>query len=99
MGDGVRPRGARVALHPHAWAALLLGACVFAYLWPVLVGGRILSPAAILYTYVPWGGAIPGGARPYVNPLLLDLPVVDAPWRALARSLIREGTFPAWDPY
>jgi hypothetical protein len=85
--------------HPHAWAALALAACVFAYLWPVLVGGKILSSGALLYHYTPWTGLTPDGADRYLNGVLLDLPVIDYPLRVLARQFIHEGTFPAWNPY
>jgi hypothetical protein len=91
--------GASLATRQHSRAALLLGALVFAYLWPVLVGGKILSPIANLYGSVPWRGSAPSDLRDYFNSLLVDLPLVDYPWRFLARSLIHEGTFPAWNPY
>jgi hypothetical protein len=99
MGDAARSWGARVAARPHAFAAALLGACVLAYLWPALVGGKILSPMAALYAATPWRGSAPAGVGSYLNPLLVDLPLVDYPWRVLARSFLHEGTFPAWNPY
>jgi hypothetical protein len=83
----------------HAWAALALAACVLVYLWPVLVGGKILSPGAFLYQYVPWQSVAPPTAGRYTNGILGDLPLVDYPWRVLARQFIHEGTFPAWNPY
>jgi hypothetical protein len=85
--------------HPHLWAALLLGLVVFAYLWPVLVGGKILAPNAVLYTYVPWSGYAPPGLGDYFNPLLDDVPMAVYPWRFVTRMLLHEGTFPAWNPY
>jgi hypothetical protein len=99
MGDGPRSKGHRIGARPHVWAALLLGLCVLAYLWPVLLGGRILSPNAALYVSTPWSGLVPSDVHDYFNPLLADLPLVDHPWRVLARSLLRSGTFPAWNPY
>jgi hypothetical protein len=99
MGESSRGWGARLAARPHLSAALLLGLLVLAYLWPALVGGRILSPIADLYGVVPWQGLAPSDVHDYVNPNLADLPLVDYPWRFLARELIRSGTFPAWDPY
>ncbi len=99
MGDGARSWGTRVAARPHLAAGLLLGACVLGYLWPVLVGGKILSPLAILYSWPPWRGLAPSDVSHYYNSLLVDLPLVDYPWRVLARSFIHEGTFPAWNPY
>jgi hypothetical protein len=104
MGDAARLWGAfdgrrANAARTHLWAALLLGACVFVYLWPVLVGGRILSPNAVLYLSTPWRALAPTDLHDYLNPLLADLPVVDYPWRTLVRSLLRDGTLPAWNPY
>jgi len=83
----------------HLYAALLIGAAVFAYLWPALVGGKILSPIATLYYFSPWNLYAPGNFANYSNPLLTDLPMAIYPWRFLVRELLREGTFPAWDPY
>ncbi|MGN6188805.1 MAG: YfhO family protein [Conexibacter sp.] len=83
----------------HVYAALLLGAAVFAYLWPVLVGGKILSPNATLYGFPPWSASAPSGVHAYANAVLIDLPTAIYPWRFLVRELLREGTFPAWDPY
>jgi len=99
MGDAARSWGARLAMRPHAVAAALLGACVLAYLWPVLVGGKILSPMADLYAATPWRGLAPVGVDRYLNSLLVDLPMVDYPWRVLARRFLHDGTFPAWNPY
>lgn len=78
---------------------LLLGLFVFAWLWPALVGGKILSPIADLYGSAPWQHGIPSDVHTYVNPTLFDLPAVDYPWRWLVRSLLHEGVLPAWDPY
>jgi hypothetical protein len=87
------------ASRAHLWAALLLGLLVFAYLWPVLVGGRILSPIADLYGSVPWRSYAPADVQRYQNTALIDLPLVLHPWRLLARELIHEGVLPAWNPY
>jgi hypothetical protein len=72
---------------------------VFAYLWPVLVGGQVLSPNAVLYLSSPWRAFAPSDLHQHLNTLLVDLPLVDYPWRLLARRLLHEGTFPAWNPY
>jgi hypothetical protein len=100
MGDGGGRRGTLVAARSqHAWAALLLGGCVLAYLWPVLVGGRVLAANAVLYLWPPWAASAPGDLNSYLNPLLTDAPMANYPWRVLVRSLLHEGTFPAWNPY
>jgi len=92
-------RATRLAAHPRLTATLLLGLVVFGYLWPVLVGGKILSPIAYLYSQPPWSAVAPADLHRFYNPLLLDLPTENYPWRFLVRSLLHEGTFPAWDPY
>jgi len=61
MGRGTqtRPRGrirmpSALAAHPTLSAALLLALVVLVYLWPVLLGGRVFSPDAVLYKLPPW---------------------------------------------
>jgi hypothetical protein len=98
-GDRSRPARLRGPPRPHVWAALALALLVLAYLWPVLVGGRILSPLALLYYYAPWSNHQPPGFQQYVNQVLTDVPQADYPWLHLARELIRQGTFPAWNPH
>jgi hypothetical protein len=99
VGARRRPSAAATTARQHAWAALLLALAVFGYLWPVLVGGKILSPIADLYSQMPWQPYAPRDVGQYTNPVLWDLPSVLYPWRFLARQLIDEGTFPAWNPY
>ena len=103
MGDRGEPRRplppAGLATHAHLWAALALGLVVFGYLWPVLVGGKILSPIADLYQAQPWQSYAPADVGRFQNGLLIDLPVVQYPWRTLVRQLLHEGSFPAWNRY
>ncbi len=84
---------------PKLAAGLLFALFVLAYLWPVLVGGKMLSPLASLYGSTPWQALQPRDLADYYNPLLADVPTADYPWRFLARALIRDGTFPAWNPH
>ena len=87
-----------VGAYPNLVAALSIGAVVLAYLWPALVGGRLLAPLSSLYLYPPWRHtAVNVGG--YFNPLLTDVPMVDYPWRHLVSELLHQGTFPAWNPY
>jgi len=85
--------------HPKLSAGLLLGCFVFAYLWPALVGGRLLSPISLLDGFAPWERLTPHGAAAWSNGLLSDVPTADYPWRFLIRELLHSGTFPAWNPY
>jgi hypothetical protein len=103
MGDGgTFARGARsLTRHPHRAAAALLGLLVLAYLWPVLLGGKVLSPAALLYELRPWAGAVrpPPDLHSYLNEELVDVPTAIYPWRFFARAMLHAGTFPAWNPH
>lgn len=88
-----------LAAHPHVVAASVFAAFVLLYLWPVLVGGRILSPLTIQYGVDPWKHLVPDGAHDHFNTVLFDVPTADYPWRWLVRSLLHDGTFPAWNPH
>jgi hypothetical protein len=83
----------------HLCAALLVFVVVLVELWPALVNGQLLSPTSLLYLFVPWSAYVPLNAPISYNPLLSDVPTAVYPWAFLARSLIRHGIFPAWNPY
>jgi len=85
--------------HPTVAVVLLFGLFVFVYLWPALVGGKILSPISLLYEAPPWEGLAPHDRSSYFNWLLSDVPTADYPWRFLIRSLLHADTFPSWNPY
>jgi hypothetical protein len=97
------PRSLRVArtlaAHPHRSAAAALALLVVVELWPALVGGRMLSPIAVLYAFPPWQAGAPPHIGRLINPALLDVPLSYYPWQVLARGLLHAGTFPAWNPY
>jgi hypothetical protein len=99
MGDGEWARLRALVQRESLLAAALFALFVLAYLWPALLGGEMLSPLSSLYGGTPWRGLQPADLSNYLNPLLADVPTADYPWRFLARELIREGTFPAWNPY
>ncbi|MBS1868153.1 MAG: hypothetical protein JSS99_00645 [Actinobacteria bacterium] len=91
--------GRAATAHPHRAAAGLFALLVLVYLWPALVGGGLLSPTALLYTQPPFQAAARRGVEHWINGDLGDVPFAYYPWDALARRLIRAGTFPAWNPY
>lgn len=91
--------GAALRRHEHRTAAGLFAVFVLVYLWPALVGGDVLSPAALLWPFPPWQSSAPTAAAHYLNSLLSDVPTSYYPWDVLARSLLHSGTFPAWNPY
>jgi Bacterial membrane protein YfhO len=74
-------------------------AAVLALLWPVLVGGRVLSPASVLYFSPPWHNAKPADVASYFNVVLSDLPTVYYPWWNYAREAIHAGEIPEWNPH
>jgi hypothetical protein len=91
MARGSRSRG---------WvAAALFALLVLVYLWPVLLGGKVFSPTAVLYKLTPWQPYQPHDVAGYENYLLADVPLVMYPWRAFARAAIHAATFPAWNPH
>jgi hypothetical protein len=106
MGRGTqtRPRG-RIRLpsvlvaHPTLGAALLFALLVLVYLWPVVLGGKVFSPDAVLYKLPPWQPYRPADVASFENYLLADVPLVVRPWHELMRQLLRSGTFPAWDSH
>jgi hypothetical protein len=88
-----------LAAHQHLTAAGVFALLVLAYLWPVLLGGQILTPTANLYSAAPWlAGASPQALAAF-NPELGDVVGTYYPWAVLARRLIHSGIFPAWNPY
>jgi hypothetical protein len=88
-----------LSAHQHLTAAALFALFVLAYLWPVLVGGGVLAPLGNLYVTEPWSNVQPADASGLVNLALSDVTLSYYPWDVLARELLREGTFPAWNPY
>ncbi len=107
MGRGTQTRDARARLHlptalaehPTLSAALLLALLVLVYLWPVLLGGKVFSPDAVLYKLAPWQPYQPDDVLSYENYLQADVPLVAHPWHELTRQLLHAGTFPAWNPH
>lgn len=83
----------------HGGAAVLYFAAVLALLWPVLLGGRVLSPASVLYFSSPWQNAKPADVASYLNVVLTDLPTIYYPWWNYAREAIHAGALPEWNPY
>lgn len=88
-----------LASHSTIAAALFLGTVVLGYLWPVLLGGKVLSPGGMLFHIAPWRPLEPSDLAGYYNRVLVDVPLADLPWRAFARRLLHEGTLPLWNPY
>ncbi len=88
-----------LSAHQHATAAACFALLVLIYLWPALVGGGVLTPAALLYTFAPWASAPPADLHNYFNFVLSDVPMSYLAWDELARGLLHAGTFPAWNEH
>jgi hypothetical protein len=97
-GRAARFAGALRA-HEHRTAAGLFALFVLVYLWPVLVGGDVLSAGAVLYGVPPWQTSTPPGGIRFFNGLLSDVPTSYYPWDVLARRILHAGDFPAWNPH
>ena len=90
-------------LHRHRY--LLLAAFLFLllpFLWfaPVIIGGKTLLPADILYTFQPWKAfaAQLGVGVPH-NGLLADLILENYVWKLFLRRSFAAGQLPLWNPY
>ena len=81
------------------WARFILAAVACGYLFPVLVGGRVLVPNSFLFFFAPWASHAPASFHVGLNPLLSDIPSAYYPWNFFAREMLDSGRFPAWNPY
>lgn len=83
----------------HIWAVALMMLFALVYLWPVFIGGKVLSPNSVLFLFAPWRYVAPSDFQHTWNPVLSDIPANEYPWGVFARELIHKGVFPAWNPY
>ncbi|MGB3976687.1 MAG: YfhO family protein [bacterium] len=81
------------------WPGILLLVLSFICLFPAAVfKGHAIIPAEILYRYHPWQQEYPETQLDPVNWILFDEILEFYPWRELARTSIRQGRIPLWDP-
>jgi Bacterial membrane protein YfhO len=92
-------RGLWLSNHQTVAAALVFAVACVVYLFPVLVGGHVLSPAAMLYSVAPWASHADPVLVAGSNSVLSDHPTAFHPWLAYARLNIRAGDLPTWSPY
>jgi hypothetical protein len=84
---------------PALAASVIFALVCLAYLYPVLLGGRVLSAATMLYDVAPWAASkepLPFGEY---NRFLSDHPTAFHPWLEFARESVRQGHLPLWNPY
>lgn len=79
-------------------AALCFAGLICAYMLPVLIGAKILSPNALMYQWSPWQFSYPKNVGSFYNTLLTDIPESNYPWRLFAREQLHQGTIPQWFP-
>ncbi len=80
------------------WALGVLVGLVLSYFAPLILTGRVLSVAHILYNFWPWVAVYPEKAQPNYN-LFGD--IVDAHYPAIIflKHWLAEGTLPLWNPH
>jgi hypothetical protein len=100
MGDAFAGSavGRRAIAHPDWAAAVAFALLVVVYLFPVLIGVKILSPDGMLYMYTPWQSARPANWMHWNNPLLGDIPMSNYPVRLYIHDQLHSGTVPQWFP-
>lgn len=80
-------------------AVAFLGLLMAVWLWPVTLGGRLLTPADMLMVMQPWKAhARELGFRRVQMPFL-DAIQQHYPWRKFAGERLRAGEIPLWNPY
>jgi hypothetical protein len=76
----------------------VLAACVVGFFYESLLGGKILSPADVLFVSASYGGAAGADYEP-LNRLLMDPVLQFQPWLEFNRMMIRDGRLPLWNDF
>jgi hypothetical protein len=88
-----------VAGHPILGLCLLLAGLDLILVYPAVLGGRVLAPEDSLFFNPPLSALRPAGLLHPSNYLLGDAVQVFHPDLEWARSMVRAGHLPLWDPY
>ena len=89
----------RLGLPPFL-AFLLLLLAVLAFFARVLFGGRVLVPADVLFSALPWKAyAVELGIGSPHNELLSDMLLENLAWKNFASAVVSQGALPLWNPY
>ncbi len=75
---------------------LCLAACVAAFFHETLFGGKVLSPADVLFVSASFRGESAADFEP-ANRLLMDPVLQFQPWLEFNRRMIRSGRLPLWN--
>ncbi len=79
--------------------ALALAAILFGFFHACLFGGRVLSPGDVVFASASFSRSAPGEDYEPANRLLMDPVLQFEPWREFARSELRAGRLPLWNPF
>jgi len=77
---------------------VFLAACVAAFFHESLIGGKVLSPADVLFVSASFRGDAAEDYEPS-NRLLMDPVLQFQPWLEFNRQMIRSGRLPLWNGY
>ncbi len=75
-----------------------LAVCVSAFFHETLFGGKVLSPADVLFVSASFRGGDAGEYEP-ANRLLMDPVLQFQPWLEFNRRMIRSGRLPLWNQF
>jgi len=78
---------------------IVFAVLVCVLLWPVLAGGRVLLPGAMLHRMSPWNASASDAGDAHWNALAWDGIAYFYPARALLARAIKSGELPLWNPY
>jgi hypothetical protein len=77
---------------------LVLSGCVTAFFHESLIGGKVLSPADVLFVSASFHGGPSEDYEP-ANRLLMDPVLQFQPWLEFNRRMIRSGRLPLWNSH
>src|SRR4051794_7350126 len=77
---------------------LVLGAMLAGFFHESLFGGKVLSPADVLFVSASFRTHAGADYEPH-NRLLMDPVLQFQPWLEFNRSVIRRGRLPLWNPH
>lgn len=75
---------------------IVLAVALTAWLWPSILGGKVLLPLDILSHMPPFA---PESAGPIHNELIGDMLVENFAWKTFQRECVTNGELPLWTPY
>jgi hypothetical protein len=72
----------------------------FGFLWPAVLGGRVLLPADLIFDIDPlWRPLAPQGYTYPSNRILSDQVYMYFPWKVFTAASFAQGFLPLWNPF